>query len=163
MFLILSFLLLAEPKKEEAVKPKPIKVFKSEMGYETVLVDVTPFTMGERQGTLLQDDDERPFDVQLTHSFYMGQKEVSRGFWRSVMGNDPNAREGGACLRSGTYDFPDNDSPVYCVDWFEAVEFANQLSKWEGFEQCYIISGNQVQYPKGYTCKGYRLPTEAEW
>ena len=126
-------------------------------------VGFLPGDSSETRNIERKASDEEPFSVQLTHSFYMGQKEISRGFWRKIMGSDPNAREGEACLRRGEFDFPDNDSPVYCIDWFEAVEFANQLSKWEGLEECYKISEDRVSYPTGYACKGYRLPTEAEW
>ena len=37
------------------------------------------------------------------------------------------------------------------------------LSAAEGREECYVISGEQVAWPRGVACVGYRLPTEAEW
>jgi len=43
------------------------------------------------------------------------------------------------------------------------VAFANALSLRKGLEQCYVVSGKNVSWPKGLACKGYRLPTEAEW
>ena len=30
-------------------------------------------------------------------------------------------------------------------------------------EACYTISGEEVTWPRGLACGGYRLPTEAEW
>ena len=30
-------------------------------------------------------------------------------------------------------------------------------------EACYILDGEQAQWPKGYECTGWRLPSEAEW
>ena len=99
MILLLSFLLHAEPKKDKAAPKKPVKVYKSELGYETILVEVSPFLVGAIDDAALQDMDEKAYLATLKHSFFMGQKEVSRGFWRSIMGTDPNSREGSACLR----------------------------------------------------------------
>jgi formylglycine-generating enzyme required for sulfatase activity len=38
----------------------------------------------------------------------------------------------------------------------------NKLSRREGLQECYEISGISVTF-KGLDCNGYRLPTEAEW
>jgi formylglycine-generating enzyme required for sulfatase activity len=43
------------------------------------------------------------------------------------------------------------------------VAYANAVSKKAGLEACYEIAGSDVRWPKGIDCKGYRLPTEAEW
>ena len=53
--------------------------------------------------------------------------------------------------------------PVDQVSWFDTIQIANRLSLKEGLEPCYIINGQQVSWPKGLDCEGYRLPTEAEW
>ena len=53
--------------------------------------------------------------------------------------------------------------PVTNVTWYDAVRFANALSAYEGLEECYNIQGQDVFFPLGTSCLGYRLPTEAEW
>ncbi len=55
------------------------------------------------------------------------------------------------------------------VSWFEVAAFCNALSRLEGRDECYVftprgsITGDDVTWPRGLDCTGYRLPTEAEW
>ena len=59
--------------------------------------------------------------------------------------------------------------PVENVSWFEAIEFANALSKKEGRSPCYTIKKPRLGIGKSTVkwdqpnCSGWRLPTEAEW
>ena len=55
------------------------------------------------------------------------------------------------------------DCPVEMVSFVDAVLFANALSRIEGLQPCYGFQGEQVLWPDGLACTGYRLPTEAEW
>lgn len=66
------------------------------------------------------------------------------------------------------------DCPVEQVSWYEAVMFANELSRKADLELCYVpdscpgVLGTfdyacvEVKSKKG-DCSGYRLPTEEEW
>ena len=57
---------------------------------------------------------------------------------------------------------PDEDElPVACIAWEDAIAFCNWLSRLEKLEPCYIRSGNQWVWRD--ELDGYRLPTEAEW
>jgi len=124
------------------------------------LIPAGTFTMGTPDGTgdepaeLCRSVAEKQHQVELTHEFYMKQTAVTQAEWQAVMGvaNNPSAFK--AC---------GPDCPVENVSWLEAAEFCNELSKAEGLEQCYVIDGNDVTWPNGYQCKGYRFPTEAEW
>ena len=71
---------------------------------------------------------------------------------RAVMGSNPSdfTSCGEACL-------------VVRVSWFRAVAFANALSARDGLELCYVVAGDEVTWPKGAACRGWRLPMEAEW
>ena len=91
--------------------------------------------------------------VTLTRDFYMSAYEVTQGQYEAVTGANPSH-------------FTGNDNrPVEMVTWFDAIHFANALSKREGFASCYDDTGAVIGGAGGdpYGCEGYRLPTEAEW
>lgn len=123
-------------------------------GYSAKLVPKGSFIMG----CSAQEEDEcfetemPPHDVTITNDFYVMRSEVTQGLYQKIMGNNPSvAKECG------------NNCPVDNVTWYDAVTFANKLSKKEGLEQCYKINGDTVKWPKGTDCTGWRLLTEAEW
>jgi formylglycine-generating enzyme required for sulfatase activity len=82
----------------------------------------------------------------------VGEAEVHQSLYRRLKGVNPSGLAvcGSVC-------------PVEKVSWVEAVMFANAMSAAEGLETCYIVNGEDVRWPKGPACLGYRLPTEAEW
>ncbi|MBI5549563.1 MAG: formylglycine-generating enzyme family protein, partial [Deltaproteobacteria bacterium] len=105
--------------------------------------------------------------VTLTRGFYLQEKEVTQGQWQARMGNNPS-------------DFASCgiDCPVEMVNWWEALAYANAVSRSQGLVECYTLtgctgtpgnglecSGVTVNAAGGnpYQCVGYRLPTEAEW
>lgn len=111
--------------------------------------------MHVQQGCPPGDLDCRPIsttDIRLTRPFWIGEAEVTQGLYRHVMSTNPSRFT--ACGR---------DCPVESVNWQHAVAFANALSRHAGLEECYEITGDGVYWPRGLDCKGFRLPTEAEW
>ncbi|MBM74436.1 MAG: serine/threonine protein kinase [Proteobacteria bacterium] len=107
------------------------------------------FEMGSPSSEKNRDKDERSSKVELTHDFYVSQTEITQAVWTLHMKNESR--------------FQGDNLPVESLDWFQAVQFANAFSKAEGVETCYEIVDTDVSWPKGYECRGYRLPTEAEW
>jgi formylglycine-generating enzyme required for sulfatase activity len=119
--------------------------------------------MGSPSSELGRDGDEGPQrTVTLTRSFVIGKYEVTQGEFESLMGYNPsNFKSCGA------------NCPVESVSWHEAVAYLNALSKSRGLEECFDCTGSgssvictvksQYSGQNYYNCKGYRLPTEAEW
>ena len=115
------------------------------------------------------DADEHPHRVTLTRAFWVMQTEVTQALWMSVQparpwDSPPQGGFGGvATAPCAVPDWEQPNYPAYCVTWQDAVAFANALSVREGREACYKLGGPEVRWPKGPACRGWRLPTEAEW
>jgi len=147
------------PTPTETPKPE----YQNQIGMSFVRIPAGEFMMGSPPKEPGRDRDEGPAHrVQISRAFYLGRYEVTQGQWAAVMGNNPSEFKqcGEMC-------------PVERVNWWDAVVYANALSKKEGLEPCYELKGcrgkpgeslkcTSVQF-KGLKCKGYRLPTEAEW
>lgn len=112
------------------------------------------FTMGCTQGQDGQCDPNEyaAHAVEITRSFCLSTTEVTQLQWESLTADarSPNDRCG-------------DDCPVEMVTWLDVVGFANELSELDGLERCYVMDGEDVTWPEGLDCEGYRLPTEAEW
>jgi len=137
--------------------------------------------LGKPMKRALCESDEKPAHQVTVSGFEIGVTEVSQGLYQAVIGSNPSKfRDNDApryAHRDADYTCWGSESrsptttgkvggdncPVENVNWFDAVAFANALSLRKGLEQCYVISGKDVSWPKGPACKGYRLPTEAEW
>ncbi len=119
-----------------------------------VALDAGSFEMGctPEQGDDCEDDEKPAHTVVIDQAFEMMAVEVGQEMWASVMGSNPSG-----------FDSCGEDCPVEQVSWLDVVAFANALSLLEGLEPCYEISGDDVRWPDGLSCEGYRLPTEAEW
>ncbi len=120
------------------------------IGMGFVRIEAGSFLMGSPSSESGRDSDETQHRVELTRSFMMAATEVTQGQWQAVMGSNPSRFSGCGA-----------DCPVEQVSWHDAVKFANALSKKEGLQAAYEISGKSVSWNK--SANGYRLPTEAEW
>ena len=118
-----------------------------------VLVEGGTFQMGRCPG----GRNVTPVRQVTVSCFYMGRFPVTQGEWYDAMGTRP-----------GFFRLPGNawrNLPVEQVRWFDAVEFANELSRQAGLTQAYTITGtgNDRTVTWNLNANGYRLPTEAEW
>jgi sulfatase modifying factor 1 len=116
---------------------------------------------------------ERLTAVTLTHSFEIAEHELTQEEWGRLVsvnptGAGPDIQE---CIAP--------DCPVGHVSWFDAIWYANELSKRHNppLAPCYDLQGCTGEPGTGlsctdvvtvpgttpYACEGYRLPTEAEW
>lgn len=118
------------------------------VGY--VVIPAGSFLMGSPPGEpdRIPDEDPRHL-VTITRPFLMKQTEITRGEWSAVMGSLPSQP-----LCDGISD----DCPVTRINRDDLIVFVNELSRLEGLPACYT----GVAF-SGLNCRGYRLPTEAEW
>jgi len=152
------------------------------VAYSTICAGT--FTMGSPMTEVGRELDEDQHEVTLTRDIYMGQTEVTQLDWESVMGWNPI--DSHVSLGEG------DDYPVYHVNWYEALAYANELSSAQGLPACYDLSNVECEDGTNvgtsymdcmnlareginvadvslagvatlYECEGYRLPTEAEW
>jgi formylglycine-generating enzyme required for sulfatase activity len=93
---------------------QPVEITNS-LGMRFVLIPAGRFMMGSPPTEIDHGDAERPHEVVLTKSFYMGTTEVTQSQWTAVMKTNPSFLEGA-------------DLPVETITWAEAVEFCDKLS-----------------------------------
>jgi sulfatase modifying factor 1 len=154
--------LVAKPAPAPSPSPSPSPAATAEAGsrlvgrsgYALRLVPAGTYTVGCTPGQGGEcDDEEKPSrKVSLSRSVYMGETEVTQGLYQRLMRSNPSF-----------YSSCGSNCPVEFVTWFDVVNLANRLSASEGLEACYVIRGESGSWPKGPSCLGYRLPTEAEW
>ena len=126
-----------------------------DFGIDVSEIPAGSFQMGCTEGDSECTDGEYPVHtVEITRPFMLMKTEVTQELYEDIMPYN---------LSTFSYG---GDFPVEMVSWFDAVRFANELSRLEGREECYSIlesdSGIEVDWI-GLDCKGWRLPTEAEW
>lgn len=128
------------------------------------------FQMGSPAGEKCRSaNDETQHAVTLTNPFQILSTEVTQAQFQETMGYNPShfsaTGEGTDCGGS---------CPVENLKWDEAVAYCNKLSTDNKLSPCYDCTGtreNTICKVKSayagpsmlYQCKGYRLPTEAEW
>ncbi|MBT4153685.1 MAG: SUMF1/EgtB/PvdO family nonheme iron enzyme, partial [Candidatus Magasanikbacteria bacterium] len=89
--------------------------------------------------------------VLFTYAFVAFKAETTQNLWNQHMDQNPSVHVGGAL-------------PVHNLLISEAAEFANTLSLSQDLETCYTFTDNgRVQFSGGLDCRGWRIPTEAEW
>ena len=132
-----------------------------DFGIDVAEIPAGIFRMGCTEGSAELPEDTECFeneypvhDVEITRPFALMTTEVTQELYEEVIGENLS-----------DFSFGGN-FPVEMVSWFDAIRFANELSRLEGREKCYSIvegdSGTIVDWI-GLGCTGWRLPIEAEW
>ena len=115
---------------------------------EMVAIPGGTFTMGSPESEEGSYDDERPQHHVTVSPFFMGKYPVTQGQWRAIASRadlkvnldlDPEP----SYFKEPYQDIDRWQRPVEKVNWYQAVEFCERLSKLTG--------------------RNYRLPSEAEW
>jgi formylglycine-generating enzyme required for sulfatase activity/thiol-disulfide isomerase/thioredoxin len=129
-------------------------------GIEWVRVRGGSFLMGSPSNEPGRDNDEKQHRVRLSVSYELMKHEVTQGQFEKLMGYNPSRFSscGATC-------------PVEKVNWHEACAFANKMSAAARLDSCYDCSGSgkdvtcrpSRRHRRVQDCRGYRLPTEAEW
>ena len=128
-----------------------------------VRISAGEFDMGSPESETGRYPEEGPrHRVRITRPFDIMKHEVTQAEWRETVGNNPSQ-----------FIFCGESCPVENVTWWDALYYANAVSRAAGVEECYQLSGCTGRAGedltcasaafKGPVCKGYRLPTEAEW
>jgi formylglycine-generating enzyme required for sulfatase activity len=113
-----------------------------------VQISAGQFTMGSPPTEENRSDDETQHLVTITRSFWLKATPVTQAEYEALMGTNPSHFKSGEA-----------NCPVENVSWLDAVAYVNKLSDREGLPRAYDANGGFA----GLDCRGYRLPTEAEW
>lgn len=119
----------------------------------TFIMGATPEEKRSYSGSLGLLDAVR---VTLTNDFEMSNDEVSTQLYNLVASEPIAQRHRWAACES----LPCSAAGM---SWNEAVQFTNRLNLMLGLEPCYDDTGQLLNVRNPYECKGYRLPTNAEW
>lgn len=111
------------------------------------------FVMGSASNEPERQTDEGPLTQVQLSGFWMLETEITQAQFQAIMGENPAYFK--ACGLQ---------CPVDSVSWHQSALFANKLSQHSGLETCFVCGGEVcVPKPSYIKCKGWRLPTEAEW
>lgn len=152
---------IAAPLEAKPQGPTPAQVAQQQAASATagektagfVVIPPGKFTMGATQAELEPGawNDAPQHEVTISRAFELQVAETTQQDFKSVMaGNVPPQPK--ACP----------ECPVLNVSWFQATGYCNALSRLKKLPVCYEGSDKDSRFT-GVDCRGYRLPTEAEW
>lgn len=115
------------------------EILNDETNLKIIIIPGGSFMMGAPEDELGSYDDEKPKHPVTVSSFAIGQTLITQDQWKMIS-SLPKIK---LKLNPSPSFHSGSDLPVERVNWFEAVEFCDRLTR--------------------LTRKPYRLPSEAEW
>lgn len=114
--------------------------------YPMIEVEGGTFEMGSEYFDKKEGKENCPPHTVFVNDFYIGKFEVSQGFWREIMGENPASYRPEKDYKGNSLSYEQMESslPVESVSFYEVQEFIERLNS---------------RYPS----VTFSLPTEAEW
>ena len=113
------------------------------------------FKVGASRREAGRRSNETLYSVELTRSFYIGEREVTNAEFQRFNAQHDSGSERGVDLNRP-------DLPVVSVAWDDAARYTNWLSQQDGLAPVYVEKNGRMVATLPIA-DGYRLPTEAEW
>jgi len=135
--------------------PDNIKTTGGQILRRVLLRKPVRFFVGAARREAGRRSNETRYEVELTRSFYISEKEVTNAEFRRFRALHKSGTANGNSL-----DGP--DQPVASVSWDDAARYLNWLSAKDGLLPAYREETGKM-VPVRPTPNGYRMPTEAEW
>ncbi len=148
--------LSARLRSLEAVARDSVAQTEDSAGGQTMRrIEVATFSMGASRAEAGRRANEVIRPVTITRAFLISVHEVTNKQFATFRKNHDSGADVHISLSA-------DNNPVANVNWADAVQYCNWLSKQEGRTPAYKQEFDQWVpiYP---TPDGYRLPTEAEW
>ncbi|MDR2398544.1 MAG: formylglycine-generating enzyme family protein [Spirochaetaceae bacterium] len=133
-----------------------------------VLVEGGSYLRGSPDVDFVAVNEQPQHEVRVS-SFYIGKYEVTQKEWKDIMGLTVEEQHTISGQAAANFRGSGDDLPINFVNWKDAVEFCNRLSKKEGLTPAYTVTtGGDWLVPTwdvewNRSAEGWRLPTEAEW
>ncbi len=137
--------LVGQPSPEAIEPLAPVgPFFINSIGMKLAWIPAGTFLVGSAENEPGHRANEHQHQVSLTEGFWLGVSVVTQQQYQQVMQSNPSAFASGAIEAETVADWDTSGFPVERVNWEEAMEFCQRLSKQE----------------PGWS---YTLPTEAQW
>lgn len=154
---------LTTTASEVSVTPEPIP------GMSFVEIPAGSFIMGAAPSNCESPDGANGRSVTISNPFEMSATEVTVSQWYAIVGRPPRRWEARSDAARAHLEEATNN-PVVLVDIVDAIQLANALSSRMDLPTCYqivnesdVCDGCSRTVFLGFECRGYRLPSEAEW
>ena len=113
--------------------------------------NLNDFMLSIPAGSIVQRDDRRnaQWSTQM-NAFSLCKVPVTQSLYFAVMQVQPAM-------------FNNDNAPVECVSWYQAITFCNRLSMLSGLPEAYEMNAHSEHVIWHRDRLGFRLPTDAEW
>ncbi len=144
-------------EQEPLVKANPpvLKTAGGQVLRRVLLRRPVRFRVGASRREAGRRSNETRYEIELTRSFYIAEKEVTNAEFRKFRRTHNSGTANGL-------DLGEPNQPVASVGWDDAARYLNWLSAKDGLPPAYREDAGKMVAVRP-TPRGYRMPTEAEW